>query len=123
MVLFCESRKLKGSKYFFDVVSVGATINVMIAATMAEGTTVLENVAKEPHVVDVANFLNSMGADIKGAGTDVIRIKGVNELIGCNYSVIPDQIEAGTFMIAAAATKGDVTITNVIPKHLESITC
>ena len=88
---------------------------------MAEGTTVLENVAKEPHVVDVANFLNSMGADIKGAGTDVIRIKGVNELVGCNYSVIPDQIEAGTFMIAAAATKGDVTITNIIPKHLESI--
>ena len=88
---------------------------------MAEGTTTLENVAKEPHVVDVANFLNTMGADIKGAGTDVIRIKGVESLTGCNYSVIPDQIEAGTFMIAAAATKGDVTITNVIPKHLESI--
>ena len=116
-----EAESLKAANIFFDVVSVGATINVMIAATIAEGTTVLENVAKEPHVVDVANFLNSMGADIKGAGTDVIRIKGVNELVGCNYSVIPDQIEAGTFMIAAAATKGDVTITNIIPKHLESI--
>ncbi len=116
-----EAESLKAANIFFDVVSVGATINVMIAATMAEGTTVLENVAKEPHVVDVANFLNSMGADIKGAGTDVIRIKGINELVGCNYSVIPDQIEAGTFMIAAAATKGDVTITNIIPKHLESI--
>ena len=116
-----EAESLKAANIFFDVVSVGATINVIIAATMAEGTTVLENVAKEPHVVDVANFLNSMGADIKGAGTDVIRIKGVNELVGCNYSVIPDQIEAGTFMIAAAATKGDVTITNIIPKHLESI--
>ena len=116
-----EAESLKAANIFFDVVSVGATINVMIAATMAEGTTVLENVAKEPHVVDVANFLNSMGADIKGAGTDVIRIKGVNELVGCNYSVIPDQIEAGTFMIAAAATKGDVTITNISPKHLESI--
>lgn len=116
-----EAESLKAANIFFDVVSVGATINVMIAATMAEGTTVLENVAKEPHVVDVANFLNSMGADIKGAGTDVIRIKGVNKLVGCNYSVIPDQIEAGTFMIAAAATKGDVTITNIIPKHLESI--
>ena len=116
-----EAESLKAANIFFDVVSVGATINVMIAATMAEGTTVLENVAKEPHVVDVAHFLNSMGADIKGAGTDVIRIKGVNELVGCNYSVIPDQIEAGTFMIAAAATKGDVTITNIIPKHLESI--
>ena len=116
-----EAEELKAANIFFDVISVGATINVMIAATMAEGTTILENVAKEPHVVDVANFLNSMGADIKGAGTDVIRIKGVTELVGCNYSVIPDQIEAGTFMIAAAATKGDVTITNVIPKHLESI--
>ena len=116
-----EADELPGASIFFDVVSVGATINVMIAATMAEGTTTLENVAKEPHVVDVANFLNTMGADIKGAGTDVIRIKGVESLTGCNYSVIPDQIEAGTFMIAAAATKGDVTITNVIPKHLESI--
>ena len=116
-----EADELHGANIFFDVVSVGATINVMIAATMAEGTTILENVAKEPHVVDIANFLNKMGADIKGAGTDVIRIKGVKSINGCNYSVIPDQIEAGTFMIAAAATKGDVTITNVIPKHLESI--
>ena len=116
-----EAENLHGANIFFDVVTVGATINVMIAATLAEGMTILENVAKEPHVVDVANFLNSMGADIKGAGTDVIRIKGVEKLVGCNYSVIPDQIEAGTFMIAAAATKGDVTIKNVIPKHLESI--
>lgn len=116
-----EAENLHGANIFFDVVTVGATINVMIAAALAEGTTILENVAKEPHVVDVANFLNSMGADIKGAGTDVIRIKGVEKLVGCNYSVIPDQIEAGTFMIAAAATKGDVTINNVIPKHLESI--
>ena len=116
-----EAESLRGANIFFDVVTVGATINVMIAATLAEGTTILENVAKEPHVVDVANFLNTMGADIKGAGTDVIRVKGVKKLTGCNYSVIPDQIEAGTFMIAAAATKGDVTINNVIPKHLESI--
>ena len=116
-----EAEQLHGANIFFDVVSVGATINVMIAATLAEGLTVLENVAKEPHVVDVANFLNSMGADIKGAGTDVIRVKGVEKLTGCNYSVIPDQIEAGTFMIAAVATKGDITIKNVIPKHLESI--
>ncbi|SHK10901.1 UDP-N-acetylglucosamine 1-carboxyvinyltransferase [Clostridium cavendishii DSM 21758] len=116
-----KAEKLVGANIFFDVVSVGATINLMLAATLAEGTTTLENVAKEPHVVDVANFLNSMGADVKGAGTDVIRIKGVKDLKGCNYSVVPDQIEAGTFMIAAAATKGDVTLTNVIPKHLESI--
>lgn len=117
-----EAEHLVGASIFFDVVSVGATINVMIAATLAEGTTILENVAKEPHVVDMANFLNSMGADVKGAGTDVIRIKGVEKLTGCNYSVIPDQIEAGTFMIAAAATKGDIIVNNVIPKHLESIT-
>lgn len=116
-----EAERLIGANIFFDVVSVGATINVMIAAVLAEGTTILENVAKEPHVVDVANFLNSMGADVKGAGTDVIRIKGVEKLVGCNYSVIPDQIEAGTFMIAAAATRGDITVKNVIPKHLESI--
>ena len=115
------AEKLIGTNIFFDVVSVGATINLMIAATLAEGTTVLENAAREPHVVDVANFLNAMGANVKGAGTDVIRIKGVKELKGCNYSVVPDQIEAGTFMIAAAATRGDVTIQNVIPKHLESI--
>lgn len=117
--IFAE--KLVGANIFFDVVSVGATINLMIAATLAEGTTVLENAAKEPHVVDMANFLNSMGANIKGAGTDIIRIKGVETLKGCNYSVVPDQIEAGTFMIAAAATRGDVTLKNVIPKHLESI--
>ena len=117
-----RAEKLVGANIFFDVVSVGATINVMIAAAMAEGVTTLENVAKEPHVVDVANFLNTMGANIKGAGTDVIRITGVDKLVGCDYSVIPDQIEAGTFMIAAVATKGDITINNVIPKHLESIT-
>ncbi len=117
-----KADRLVGTNIFFDVVSVGATINVMIAATLAEGVTTLENVAKEPHVVDVANFLNTMGADIKGAGTDVIRIRGVKELSGCSYSVIPDQIEAGTFMISAAATRGDITIKNVIPKHLESIT-
>lgn len=115
------AERLVGANIFFDVVSVGATINLMIAATLAEGTTVLENAAKEPHVVDIANFLNSMGADVKGAGTDIIRIKGVTQLKGCNYSVVPDQIEAGTFMVAAAATKGDVTLKNVIPKHLESI--
>lgn len=116
-----KAERLVGANIFFDVVSVGATINVMLAATLAEGTTILENVAREPHVVDVANFLNTMGANIKGAGTDVIRITGVKELKGCNYSVIPDQIEAGTFMIAAAACGGEVTIANVIPKHLESI--
>lgn len=116
-----KADRLIGANIFFDVVSVGATINVMMAATMAEGVTTLENVAKEPHVVDVANFLNTMGADIKGAGTDVIKVRGVKSLKGCNYSVIPDQIEAGTFMIAAAACGGEVTLTNVIPKHLESI--
>jgi UDP-N-acetylglucosamine 1-carboxyvinyltransferase len=113
--------RLVGANIFFDVVSVGATINVMLAATLAEGTTVLENAAREPHVVDVANFLNTMGANIKGAGTDVIRVTGVKELSGCSYSVIPDQIEAGTYMIATAACGGEVTISNVIPKHLESI--
>ena len=116
-----KADKLVGANIFFDVVSVGATINVMLAATLAEGTTTLENPAREPHVVDVANFLNSMGANIKGAGTDVIRITGVEKLKGCSYSVIPDQIEAGTYMIAAAACGGEVSITNVIPKHLESI--
>jgi len=104
------------------MVTVGATINVMMAAVMAEGLTIIENAAKEPHVVDLANFLNSMGANIKGAGTDIIRIKGVEKLHGTEYAIIPDQIEAGTFMFAAAATKGDVTVKNVIPKHLESIT-
>ena len=117
-----EAEDLVGTHIFFDVVSVGATINVMMAAAMAEGKTILENVAKEPHVVDVANFLNSMGANIKGAGTDVIRIKGVSKLHKTEYSVIPDQIEAGTFMFAAAATRGDVTVLNVIPKHLEATT-
>ena len=104
-----------------DVVSVGATMNVMMAAVMAEGQTVIENAAKEPHVVDLANFLNSMGANIKGAGTDVVKIRGVSRLHGTEYGIIPDQIEAGTFMFAAAVTKGDVTVKNVIPKHLESI--
>ena len=112
---------LVASHIYLDVVSVGATINIMMAATMAEGETILENVAKEPHVVDVANFLNSMGADIKGAGTDKIRINGVSKLHSSEYSIIPDQIEAGTFMVAAAATHGDVLIKNVIPKHLEAI--
>ena len=118
--IVAEADKLKGTHLYFDVVSVGATINVMMAAAMAEGTTILENVAKEPHVVDVANFLNSMGANIRGAGTDVIKIKGVEKLHKTEYSIIPDQIEAGTFMFAAAATKGDVTVLNVIPKHLEA---
>ena len=112
---------LVASHIYLDVVSVGATINVMMAATLAEGQTILENVAKEPHVVDVSNFLNSMGANIKGAGTDTIRIRGVNKLHGTEYSIIPDQIEAGTFMCAAAITRGDVMVKNVIPKHLEAI--
>ena len=118
--IVAEAEALIGKHIYFDVVSVGATINVMMAAAMAEGTTILENVAKEPHVVDVANFLNSMGANIKGAGTNVIKIKGVERLHKTEYSIIPDQIEAGTFMFAAAATKGDVVVTNVIPKHLEA---
>ncbi len=113
--------KLVANHIYLDIASVGATINIMMAASMAEGKTIIENAAKEPHVVDLANFLNSMGADIKGAGTDIIRIKGVEKLHGTEYTIIPDQIEAGTFMMAAAATKGDVTIKNVIPKHLESI--
>ncbi|MCY6958128.1 UDP-N-acetylglucosamine 1-carboxyvinyltransferase [Clostridium brassicae] len=116
-----EAEELIGTNIYFDVVSVGATINVMLAAVFAEGKTILENSAKEPHIVDVANFLNSMGADIKGAGTDVIKINGIKELKGCNYSVIPDQIEAGTYMMAAAACGGKVNINNVIPKHLEAI--
>lgn len=114
--------KLVGSHIYMDVSSVGATINVMMAAVMAEGVTIIDNAAREPHVVDLANFLSSMGANIKGAGTDVIRIKGVPKLHGSEYTVIPDQIEAGTFMFAAAVTKGDVTVKNIIPKHLESIT-
>ncbi len=116
-----ETRNLHGGHIYLDVVSVGATINIMLAASLAEGYTILENAAKEPHVVDVANMLNSMGASIKGAGTDVIRIKGVPRLHGTTYSIIPDQIEAGTFMFAAAVTRGDVTVKNVIPKHLEAI--
>ena len=116
-----DSDHLRGGHIYLDVVSVGATINIMLAASLAEGNTILENAAKEPHVVDVANMLNSMGANIKGAGTDVIRIKGVPKLHGTVYSIIPDQIEAGTFMFAAAVTKGDVTVKNVIPKHLEAI--
>ena len=121
-LISAEAAELKGSHIYMDVVSVGATINVMMAAVMAEGQTIIENAAKEPHVVDLANFLNSMGANIKGAGTDVIRIKGVTSLHKTEYTIIPDQIEAGTFMFAAAVTKGDITVKNVIPKHLESIT-
>ncbi len=120
-ILSAEADALKGSHIFFDIVSVGATINVMLAASLSPGLTILENVAKEPHIVDVANFLNSMGANIKGAGTDVIKIRGVEKLHGSTYSIIPDQIEAGTFMVAAAATKGDVLIKNIIPKHMEAI--
>ena len=118
--IIAEAERLIGKHIYFDVVSVGATINVMMAASMAEGLTILENVAKEPHVVDVANFLNSMGANIRGAGTDVIKIRGVSRLHKTDYSIIPDQIEAGTFMFAATATRGDVTVMNVIPKHLEA---
>ena len=120
-IIYAKADKLVGSHIYLDVVSVGATINIMMAAVMAEGKTIIENAAKEPHVVDIANFLNSMGANIKGAGTDVIRIRGVEKLHGTEYTIIPDQIEAGTFMMAAAATMGDVTVKNVIPKHLESI--
>jgi len=110
-----------GANIFFDVSSVGATLNIMIAATLAEGTTVIENAAREPHIVDCANFLNTCGARISGAGSNVIKIKGVRELYGCTYAIIPDMIEAGSFMVAAVATRGSVKITNVIPKHLESI--
>lgn len=117
-----KANKLRGSQIFFDVVTVGATMNAMLAAVKAEGLTIIENAAKEPHIVDLANFLNSMGANIMGAGTDVIKIRGVERLRGCTYAVIPDQIEAGTFMAAIAATKGDAIVKNIIPKHLESIT-
>jgi len=117
------AQKLVGAPVYLDVVSVGATINIMLAAVKAEGVTTIENAAKEPHIVDVANFLNAMGADIKGAGTDVIKIRGKKHLKGGHtYTIIPDQIEAGTYMIAAAATKGDVLVKNVIPKHMESLT-
>lgn len=117
-----RAAKLTGCPIYLDVVSVGATINIMLSAVKAEGLTVIENAAKEPHIVDLANFLNSMGADIMGAGTDVIKIRGVSRLNGTTYSIIPDQIEAGTYMAAALATGGDITLENVIPKHLESIT-
>lgn len=121
-LISAEADKLVGSHIYMDKVSVGATINVMMAAVLAEGKTIIENAAKEPHVVDVANFLNSMGAGIRGAGTDVIRIVGVESLHGTEYSVIPDQIEAGTFMCLAAATRGDITVKNIIPKHMEATT-
>lgn len=120
-VILAETEGLVGTDIYLDVVSVGATINVMLAATLAKGVTVIENVAKEPHVVDVANFLNAMGAKIKGAGTDVIKVYGAHKLRGGTYSIIPDQIEAGTFMVAAAATGGDVLVKNVIPKHMDSV--
>ncbi|HAX39759.1 MAG TPA: UDP-N-acetylglucosamine 1-carboxyvinyltransferase [Clostridiales bacterium] len=120
-IVRAKADRLVGAEIFFDVVSVGATINVMLAATMAEGNTVLCNVAKEPHVVDVANFLNMMGASVKGAGTDMIRISGKPRLHGCGYAIIPDQIETGTFMIASAATMGDVIIKNIIPTHMEAV--
>lgn len=118
-----KARKLVGTQIYFDKISVGATINVMLAATLADGLTVLENAAREPHIVDLANFLNMMGADVKGAGTSVIRIRGVEKLTGGKtYSVVPDMIEAGTFMIAAAITKGTITVRNIIPEHMESLT-
>ena len=120
-IVEATAEKLTGSPVYLDMVSVGATVNIMLAAVRASGLTVIENAAKEPHIVDLANFLNSMGADVRGAGTDVIKIRGVDKLHGCTYSIIPDQIEAGTYMVAAAATRGDVLIKNVIPKHLESI--
>ncbi len=117
-----KADRLSGSPIYMDKVSVGATINIMLAAVKARGLTIIENAAKEPHIVDLANFLNAMGADVRGAGTDVIKIHGVSALHGCTYSIIPDQIEAGTYMVAAAATGGDVLVKNVTPKHLESIT-
>ena len=117
-----KAEELVGQHIYLDVVSVGATINLMLAAVLADGQTIIENVAKEPHIVDVANFLNSMGANIRGAGTDTIRIRGVERLHGTTYGVIPDQIEAGTFMCAAAVTRGSILIKNIIPKHMESIT-
>lgn len=117
-----QAETLTGNVIYFDKVSVGATVNIMLASVKARGLTVIENAAKEPHIVDLANFLNLMGANVTGAGTDVIKIRGVKSLHGCSYSIIPDQIEAGTYMVAAAAAKGDILIKNVIPKHLESIT-
>ena len=121
-LISAQAEKLEGAHIYLDKVSVGATINILMAASLSEGKTIIDNAAREPHVVDVANFLNSMGADIRGAGTESIRINGVKKLHGTEYSVIPDQIEAGTFMFAAAATHGDVTVRNVIPKHLEATT-
>ena len=122
-IISAKANCLTGNSIYMDVVSVGATINVMLAAVLAKGTTIIDNAAKEPHIVDVANFLNTMGADIRGAGTDVIKINGVEKLHGdCTYSVVPDQIEAGTFMLAAIASKGDLLIKNCITKHLECIT-
>lgn len=120
-IIKVEAEELIGAPIYLDVVSVGATINIMLAASRAKGITTIENAAKEPYIVDVANFLNAMGANIKGAGTDIIKIKGVDELKSCEHSIIPDFIEAGTYMVAAAATRGDVTLTNVIPTHLEAI--
>ena len=121
-LISAQAEKLEGAHIYLDKVSVGATINILMAASLSEGKTIIDNAARAPHVVDVANFLNSMGADIRGAGTESIRINGVKKLHGTEYSVIPDQIEAGTFMFAAAATHGDVTVRNVIPKHLEATT-
>lgn len=120
-MIYGTAKKLTASEIYLDIVSVGATINIMLAASMAEGITVIENAAKEPHIVDLANFLNSMGANVKGAGTDVIKIKGVEHLHGGSYSIIPDQIEAGTYMMAAAITGGEVLVKNIIPKHMDSI--
>jgi len=121
-IIDAHAASLTGSPVYLDIASVGATANVMLAAVKAKGLTIIENAAKEPHIVDLANFLNTMGADVRGAGTDVIKIRGVELMHGCSYAVIPDQIEAGTYMVAAAAAGGDVLIQNVIPKHLESIT-
>lgn len=120
-IIKINADNITGSNIYFDVVSVGATVNAILAATLADGMTVIENAAKEPHIVDLSNFLNAMGANIRGAGTDTIKVKGVSELHGGTYAIIPDQIEAGTFMIAAAATKGDITLKNIIPRHLEPI--
>ena len=113
--------RLHGARIYLDKVSVGATMNIMIAAVLASGRTIIENAAREPHIVDLANFLNSMGADVRGAGTDTIKVNGVEKLHGGSYTIIPDQIEAGTYMVAAAATGGEVLVKNVIPKHLECI--
>jgi UDP-N-acetylglucosamine 1-carboxyvinyltransferase len=117
-----SAKKLRGAKIYLDVVSVGATINIMLAASRADGLTIIENAAKEPEIIDVATLLNAMGARIKGAGTETIRIEGVDRLHGCRHSIIPDRIQAATYMIAAAATRGDVLVDNVIPKHLEAVT-